>query len=376
LIYVICDNPAKGYVISLENKTVIADFSIGSNPRNVIASPDGKAIYVANFGSLNLYAIDAETYNVDYKKALGALDGIAFSTSSKPLIENYHFKTIDYPGAVKTEVHQINENGYAVGFYVDKATVQHGFLYYKGEFINYDFPGANSTQLNDINSSNLAVGSFVYPQGGGGGFQLFDGVGGVINLNLEQDGQSLTVPSGGADGIDDDGTVVGSYYNPIVFANLGYRLDGFSVQDLANPGPVYVEADAVAGPLVIGWFIDGAGNFHGLRWNGDEYSQFDFPGAGIDPNGSIGFTFAFKVNQQRDIVGSWGRDLSNPQSPHGYLIDGKSQREISFDFPDAISTSNHGINNKGQITGSYIDTNKVMHGFIATPEPNTCDHKE
>jgi YVTN family beta-propeller protein len=375
-LYAVCDHPSKGYVISVENQSVVADFSIGSGPRNVIVSPDGKTVYVASFDSQSLYVIDAETYRVEHKKALGALDGIAFSATAKPLIENYKFKTLDYPGAAKTEVHQINENGYAVGFYVDKATVQHGFLYHRGEFVNYDFPAATSTELDDINSSNLAVGSSVDALGHGTGFQLFDGVGGIINLTLQQDGESLIVPSGRAEAIDDDGTVVGSYYNPIVFANLGYRLDGFSVEDLANPGPTYVEADGVAGNLVVGWFIDSDNNFHGLRWKGDEYSQFDFPGAGTDPNGSIGFTFAFKVNQQRNIVGSWGRDLSNPQSPHGYLIDGKSQREISFDFPDAISTSNHGINNKGQITGSYIDTNNAMHGFIATPVPDKCEHKE
>jgi YVTN family beta-propeller protein len=375
-LYAVCANPSKGYVISVENQTVVADFSIGTNPRNVIVSPDGKTIYVTNFDSQNLYAINAETYKVDYKKHLGALDGVAFSATAKPLIENYEFKTLDYPGAVKTEVHQINENGYAVGFYVDTATVQHGFLYHKGEFVNYDFPGAGVTELDDINSSNLAVGSSVDYLGNGTGFQLFEGVGGIINLTLEEGGESLTVPSGKAVGIDDDGTVVGSYYDPFVYANLAYRLNGFSVQSLDNPGPVYVEADGVAGNLAVGWFIDSDNNFHGLRWKGDEYSQFDFPGAGTDPNGSIGFTFAFKVNEQRDVVGSWGKDLSNPQSPHSFLIEGKTQREISFDYPNAISTSSHGINNKGQITGSYIDKNNVMHGFIATPVTEECDHRK
>jgi hypothetical protein len=226
--------------------------------------------------------------------------------------------------------------------------------------------------LNDINSGNLAVGSFTTSRGYGNGFQLFDGVGGVINLTLPQDGQSVIVPSGGANGIDDDGTVVGSYYNPLVYANLGYRLDGFFLQSLDNPGPVYVEADGVVGPLVVGWFVDSESNFHGLRWEGDEYSQFDFLGGGTDPDGSIGFTFAFKVNEQKDIVGSWGRDLSNPLSPHSFLIEGKTQRKISFDFPEALSTSSHGINDKGQITGSYIDMKNVMHGFLATPKPDKC----
>jgi YVTN family beta-propeller protein len=369
-LYVVCDNPSKGYVISLESKSVIADFPIGSYPRNVIVSPDGKTIYVASFDSHNLYVISAETYEVVHKKELGALDGIAFSASAKPLIENYQFKTIDYPGAVKTEVRQINDNGYAVGAYFDQAQVEHGFLYHQGEFVNYDYPGATNTQLNSINSSNLAVGTFVDSQGYTNGFLWFDGTGNVIDLTVEQNGQSIVWPSGTAGGIDDDGIVVGEYYPPPNYTNVSYRLDGFSQQDFVVPGVEYVSMEGVAGSLVVGWTIDEAGNFHGLRWKGEEYSQFDFPGAGTAPDGSIGFTFAFKVNQQRDIVGSWGRDLSNPQSPHSFVIEGKTQREISFDYPNAISTSSHGINNKGQITGSYIDPNNVMHGFIATPMPD------
>jgi len=371
-LYAVCANPSKGYVISVENQTVVADFSIGTNPRNVIVSPDGKAIYVTNFDSHNLYAISAETYKVDYVKALGALDGIAFSATAKPLIENYRFKTIDYPGGIQTEVRQVNDDGYAVGAYFDQAHVEHGFLYREGEFVNYDFPGATSTQLNSINSSNVAVGSIVDSQGYTNGIELFDGAAGIINLNIEQNGQSTTWPSATAGGIDDEGTVVGEYYPPPNYANVSYRLDGFTQQNFIFPDVNYVSLEGVAESLAVGWVIDSANNIRGLRWKGDEYSQFDFPGGGIDPNGSAGFTFAYKVNRRRDIVGTWG----NGSGSHGYLIDGRSQREVSFDFPGATSTSNRGINNRGQITGSYLDENYVMHGFIATPMPDECDHKQ
>jgi hypothetical protein len=147
--------------------------------------------------------------------------------------------------------------------------------------------------------------------------------------------------------------MAGVYYPPPNYPNVSFRLDGFFHQDFAYPGAEYTQMEGVTGPLVIGWFIDGGGNIHGLRWESDEHSQFDFAGGGIDPNGSSGFTFAFKINHQQDVVGSRGRDVSNPESPHGYLIDGQSQREISFDFPEAISTSNHGINDAGVITGSF-----------------------
>ncbi len=370
-LYAVGDNPKKGYVISVETRSIVSTFPVGSQPRNVIASPDGKTIYVANFDSQNLYAINAQTYQLQYKKALGSLDGIAFSNSSKPLIENYQFKTVDFPGGQKTEVRQVNDHGYAVGAYYDAAQVEHGFLYRRGQFENYDYPGALNTQLNGINSSNMAVGNFSNSQGQGSGFQLFDGVAGIINLTVNQDGQEVSVPAGNAEGIDDDGTVVGVYWSPVAFMNSCYRLDGLSHEDFDFPDAIYTQTEGATGPLVIGWFIDSNGNFHGLRWKGDEYSQFDFAGGGVNPNGGNGFTFAFKVNDARDIVGSWGTDLSNPITAHGYLIEGKSQRQISFDYPEALSTSNHGINDKGQITGSYIDRNNIMHGFIATPKAGT-----
>ncbi len=321
-LYAVCAYPSRGYVISVENQSVVADFSVGATPRNVIVSPDGKTIYVASFESLNLYAINAETYKVDYVKALGALDGIAFSATAKPLIENYRFKTIDYPGGNQTEVRQVNDDGYAVGAYFDQAHVEHGSLYRAGEFVNYDFPGATSTQLNSINSSNVAVGSIVDSQGYTNGIELFDGAAGIINLNIEQNGQSTTWPSATAGGIDDQGTVVGEYYPPPNYANVSYRLDGFTQQNFIFPDVNYVSLEGVAESLAVGWVIDSANNIRGLRWKGDEYSQFDFPGGGIDPNGSAGFTFAYKVNRRRDIVGTWG----NGSGSHGYLIDGRSPR--------------------------------------------------
>jgi hypothetical protein len=40
---------------------------------------------------------------------------------------------------------------------------------------------------------------------------------------------------------------------------------------------------------------------------------------------------------------------------------------ISFDFPEAVSTTNYGISNGGTIAGSYL-LNSVTHGFLAVPE--------
>ena len=44
---------------------------------------------------------------------------------------------------------------------------------------------------------------------------------------------------------------------------------------------------------------------------------------------------------------------------------------MPLEFPGAVSTYPWGINNAGQIDGTYVDSQGVTHGFIATivPEP-------
>ena len=47
---------------------------------------------------------------------------------------------------------------------------------------------------------------------------------------------------------------------------------------------------------------------------------------------------------------------------HGFLLDGGAF--TSIDFPGALSTEAHGINDLGQIVGSYSDSNHFTHAFL------------
>jgi YVTN family beta-propeller protein len=110
-IYLVAENPASGYVISVASQAVVGTFPVGTQPRNIVVTSDGGTIYETNFDSHDLYAVNAHSYQLEYVKTLGSLDGVAFSSAAKPIINGYRFQTIDFPGAIETDVAQSNDAG-------------------------------------------------------------------------------------------------------------------------------------------------------------------------------------------------------------------------------------------------------------------------
>jgi YVTN family beta-propeller protein len=363
-LYVAGEFPGGGYVISLVSRSVVGTFPIGAQPRNIIVAPDGNTIYETNFDSGDLYAINAHTYQLEYVKALGGLDGVTFSNAAAPIIENYCFETIDYPGAIETDVAQSNDAGYAVGWYVDQARVNHGFLYHRGHFTSYDFPGSQNTKLLGINSNDHAVGLYTKSLGYIQGFELKNGVGSNVYVEAASGGVSYTLSTNEVDGIDDEENMVGVYWSWIDSANHGFLLSGNRQTSFDYPNATYTSADGVVGDVAIGWFVDGASHAHGFFWHDGGFAQFDFPGAGTAPDGSIGYTLGSKINPSFNLAGYWGTATSYN---HGFVIEGQERKMISFDFPEAVSTTNYGISDNGAIAGSYL-LNSVTHGFVAVPE--------
>src|SRR5690348_18503946 len=62
----------------------------------------------------------------------------------------FHFSSIDFPGAVLTNVQGINAEGDVVGIYADISGKQHGYLLRNGIFSTIDFPGATLTNARGI----------------------------------------------------------------------------------------------------------------------------------------------------------------------------------------------------------------------------------
>ena len=72
----------------------------------------------------------------------------------------FTFTQLDVPGSVSTEADGINAQGQIIGFFVDSAGKQHGFLHQDATFTQLDFPGATATRTAGINNSGVIAGSF------------------------------------------------------------------------------------------------------------------------------------------------------------------------------------------------------------------------
>ena len=79
--------------------------------------------------------------------ALLLIAGATFASAARPP----EFTSIDFPGAVLTNAQGINPGGEIVGFYLDTAGKQHGFLLSGGNFTSIDYPGAIVTGARGIN---------------------------------------------------------------------------------------------------------------------------------------------------------------------------------------------------------------------------------
>jgi probable HAF family extracellular repeat protein len=107
---------------------------------------------------------------------------------------------------------------------------------------------------------------------------------------------------------------------------------------------------------VVGWTCGGLGNNNGFVMKNGHYRTIDVPG-------SNDLTEAWGINDNGVIVG-WYEKCS-PCAIHGFvLING---RYVNLDYPGAVYTGALGINNAGQIVGSYSLDQQTYHGFVTSP---------
>ena len=320
--------------------------------------------------------------------------GLGLSTSA----QNSRIVSFDAPGADTTPgdlngtyPSSINVWGFITGSYQGADTVFHGFLRSpEGRFTTFEAPGAdttagsfNGTSPNSINDLGVITGSYTDANGFSHGFlrspdgkfTTFDvpGVGGFgstpIAINLE-------------------GAVVGYYTDAIPEFHAFLRSpngtfttwSGPGACDNGQPNGCYGSSATninIFG-IAVGGFEDNSGNFvdHGLIRRPDgTLTTFDVPGAGTGLYQGSGCPGCARgLNQLGAIAGTY-IDANSVQ--HGFLRspDGKF---TTFDAPGAGTGSNQGtgcpsdcptsLNDWGAITGIYIDTNFVYHGYLRSPE--------
>jgi len=220
----------------------------------------------------------------------------------------YEFNSFQNPGATVTRVFGLNGHGDLVG--TDNVIPgRHAFLVSRNNYVALDASGVLGTHISfarDVNDAGDIVGGYIGDDGNEHGFILRHGV-----------LATLDVPFAGS---------------------VGTQLDGIN-----------------SSGIMTGVWVDGAFTAHGFVYENGTFAHLDYPGA-LD-------TFPYGINSRGDIVGNWDTDQSTVG--HGFLF---SRGQIfSIDVPGAVpdGTAATGINEKGQIVGSFIGGDGNSHGFLA-----------
>jgi len=282
--------------------------------------------------------------------------------------EHATFTTIDPPGAIYAEATYMSPSGEIVGRYYDGSVCtlpcvaddghNHGFLLSGGEFTTIDFPGAVFTGAVGINPQGDIVGRYDAAGGRQHGYLLSGGEFTAIDFP----GATLTT----AFGINPRGDIVGQYRSADAKLH-GYLLSGGEFTTIDFPGATGTAAWKInpAGDIA-GRYTSTDGKSHVFLLSNGEFTSIDFPGAFDTAPAAIPFV---GINAPGDIVSSYCDGA--PCTPasngkvHGFLL---TEGEFtSIDFPGAFLTAASGINNRGDIVGVYVDTNRQGHGFLRTP---------
>jgi len=286
--------------------------------------------------------------------SLATLLGIAASA----LADTY--TTIDFPGAISTDLSGINSSGVMVGSYTDSAGASHGFKFDGDSFTAIDYPGATLTATFSVNPRGDVAGYFQDAESQWHGFVLSDDHYFVQNYPGATTG-TFTL------GISANGALVGEFKTGQTFGQLGYAwmLRNGQYAQLAPPGSVHAFATAI-NPQgdVVGRLIDAAGQQ--LGWKLDKkgtYSILQVPQASL--------TNARGINPKGEVVGVYRANGVN----HGFVVgQGDLTNFTAIDFPAATSTRALGINACGDIVGTYALAGPLGsgHGFLLKRGDSDC----
>lgn len=334
---------------------------VGSQPWGIAMTPGGKA-YVANFGDGTISVIDSSTNTVTAAlRARVFPEDVTVSTTAEPRILNYSFLAFDPPGSVNTIARGLNNGRQNVGSYEDASGLLHGYLRQTdGSFVTIDVPDATGTIPTSINDQGVIVGEWIDSNGADHGFtRSRAGVYSTLDFPSASDTALLD--------INELGTVTGIYDlgNPAtVIGFLDMRGQFTSLNDPAAP-PAQTEP---IGTNVLGFtsgeYFDVFGNAHGfIRTPAGQFNNYDFPSADNTTP---------RINAHGQVVGLYVTNFP----VHGYILMGADSlagnsapaQFFSFDFPDSQLSGLRGVNERGQVAGTYkLFGIPGLHGFLAMP---------
>jgi hypothetical protein len=158
-----------------------------------------------------------------------------------------------------------------------------------------------------------------------------------------------------AGGLNDQGTVVGTYYDHISLH--GYIMDHGTYTSYDVPIPGASDTDLTA--------INNQGDFVGTYFLNDQsyaFSRIKGRLAPVNyPSNTGGITLLSGINNHGQILGT----SSDASGSLGFVYqDGHFLFTFRVPFPGAAGTVAKGLNDYGEIVGSYSTSDGITHGFL------------
>jgi len=257
----------------------------------------------------------------------------------------YTYSTVNYPGAILTQIHGINSAGWIAGQYTDSAGNTHGFTQISGTFYSIDFPGAELTEVQSINSTRGLAGTYVDSQGLTHGFVEINGT----LTTLDVPGAFRTQ----AYGMNDSGMVVGGYsdatgqhgfsYNGITYTTLNLGTKNFTVATAINN----------AGQI-IGYYGSKDGSTVGFLSSNGKITNITTSNAVTEPLG---------INANGLIVGITGTETQFMS----FMFQNGRFLQTHLKVPSSFITQAEDVDDSGEIVGWFLFQGSPLDGFSALP---------
>lgn len=286
--------------------------------------------------------------------SLGTSILIAGETQEQP---QYQFIEIGVP--FPSEALGINDNGLVTGAYIDPVTGGwSSFVLNRADLTTgIEIHGTADTVLGPANIWGVESGNFGNETNQRPVFR--DIRSGTVDALPEIPG----LPYNNDNGINDFGHAVGVAYTSGDINSGGNGLgsnwfwNGRDYSFFTVPGS---EANgASVGGLndwdqISGYYVDSTGTAHGFVKNGKNYTTLDAPGAI--------YTIGGAINNEGVVTGLY----VNPDNSHHGFIWSKGQfTSVDANVPGTIGTEWVGLNDHGDLSGIYFDTNELPHAVIA-----------
>jgi uncharacterized membrane protein len=260
--------------------------------------------------------------------------------------------TFDVPNAMATYPMKVNNFGEVAGYYVDTNAVFHGFERFStGDYYApVNAPHADDTLVLALND-NQRLGVL------GGRFLVNGSIHGFRTKYNPLQFIQYDVPGALSTeiyAINNHGLMAGSFENAngtFGFVDDGGRVIPFQV----NGKTTFARSMNNQGDIVGTYGNDVVHAPHAyLRKSGGSVITLGPPGAA--------WTEANSINDPGVVAGT---ALGSDGSIHGFKgLPGKLLK--FYDYPGAVETHLTGINNAGSLTGYYVDSNGHTHGFLLT----------